>query len=724
MSTKVSNQLFREFQGVNGLNPWRQHNSSSREQMFSSHISQTLVVNGATERRCQTGVEREFGKYTFKVRMPCDGEIIKIIPRYRPKIGADSIKMNPQTLVIYENAITKEVGIFNLVKYCSYHQYFGFEYKEQDGIRNIRPGAAIAEGTVFLDSPSITPNGGYKYGVQCNMAFMTHPAVSEDGVIISRDVLRRFAFKTYEQRTVEWGSKRFALNLYGDENNFKPFPDIGDRVRYDGILMCLRSYDKGLAVVEQSVSALMEPDFVFDKITYAAGAGGRIVDIRVQHDSQNSAPDAVAGMETQVEKYDLARREFYKEILEEYNRLKSDRRENLRITPEFHRMVVEALSVVDSDQHRIIKLYRQAQLDDWRVEFTIEYDIEPITGFKLSDCHGGKGVIVHVAEPDEMPVDENGNRADIVMDPNSTISRMNIGRLYEQYINAASRDVVIKIKNDIHPWFFGATTAKHKTTMDSYSEHEIKTVLSTLELTQPDSIDRAWKYLLGYYNIVSPKMHVWFTDGEYKGRRIDHLASVIKDGIYLYMPPENEPESEEIIKQLEMFYKPVYGPVSYIGNSGKRVITKNNVRIGGVYMILLEKTGDDWTAVSSGKLQHFGVLSQVTNTDKHSHPSRQQAIRALGESEVRIYAAYAGAKVTADILDRNNNPAAHKQILYSILGADKPTAIQSAVDRKILPLGGARPLSLVKHISECSGLSFIYRDYKPNWESDQTVVYK
>ena len=39
-----------------------------------------------------------------------------------------------------------------------------------------------------------------------------------------------------------------------------------------------------------------------------------------------------------------------------------------------------------------------------------------------------------------MPVDEEGNRADIVMDPNSRVNRMNIGGLTEQYINAASRE--------------------------------------------------------------------------------------------------------------------------------------------------------------------------------------------------------------------------------------------------------------------------------------------
>jgi hypothetical protein len=299
-----------------------------------------------------------------------------------------------------------------------------------------------------------------------------------------------------------------------------------------------------------------------------------------------------------------------------------------------------------------------------------------------------------------MPVDENGNRADIVMDPNSTISRMNLGRLYEQYINAASRDVVLKITNDLQV---------------TKGEKKLIAKLESIERNNTELFNRVWDYLIGYYKIVSPKMYIWFTDGEYKGTRTEHLASIINNGIYLYIPPDNAPESDEIVSELEKHYRPLYGPVSYIGNSGKRVTTINPVRIGSVYVMLLEKTGDDWTAVSSGKLQNFGVLSQVTNADKFSQPSRNQAIRALGESEVRIYVAYAGAEITSDILDRNNNPITHRKILDNILSADKPTNIDLLVNRAEIPLGGSKPLTLVKHMAQMSGWEMAYAPYVPNY---------
>jgi DNA-directed RNA polymerase beta subunit len=699
---KVENQIHRELMGVSSLNPWDGHDSSSRKQMFASHLSQALVINGSTERFCQTGMEREYGKYTFSIKVPGDInsqggiEVIRVIERYPAKIGPDSIKFNPQTVVLYEDINNKEIGIINIPSYCSYHQYFGFEYKAKSALSDIRAGAFIQAGTILLDSPSITDNGGYKFGAECNMAFMSHPAVSEDGIMISRDVLKRFGFKTYENRAVEYGCKRFPLNLYGDAENYKPFPDIGDRIRKDGILIGLRSYDTELGAVEQGINDLMEPDFIFDKLTYAGGEGGRIVDIRVQHSGRFNQEIVGANIDAQADKYDGARTHFFHEIVNEYNRLKRTRGDSLRLTPEFHRLVVEALSVIDSDPQHLTKLYRQTPLDDYRIEFVIEYDVVPTIGFKMTGCHGNKGVICHIAEPYEMPIDENGNRADIVMDPNSIISRMNLGCMYEQYINAASRDVVLKITNDLQI---------------KKGEKGLAAKLARMDSTGSDMINRSWDYLLGYYKILSPTMYVWFTDGEYKEKRTTHLAEIINNGIFLYLPPSNSPESEDIVKDLERYYRPVYGPVTYVGNSGKQVVTKKPVRIGSMYILLLEKTGDDWTAVSSGKLQHFGVLSQVTNSDKFSQPSRNQAIRALGESEVRIYASYCGSKITTDILDRNNNPASHKAILESILGAERPTNINEAIDRTILPIGGSKPLNLIKHMGAVSGWKFVYRPH-------------
>lgn len=402
MVKRDPNQLDVRLMGVNGLNPWDGADSASRKQMWSSQIGQHLVFSGLTQRRHQTGMEQEYGKYTFATEMPHDGEIIRTIDLYRKSYDYDSIQLNPLTVVIYERVDTREVGCVFLNNFFSQHPYFGFDYKRQPSMGKLRPGNLIKKGEVFLDSPGITPDGGYMFGAEVNVAFMTHPAVSEDGILISEDVCPNFKIKTYERRTVEWGNKRFALNTYGDEKHPRPFPDIGDYVREDGVLMALREYDDELAVVEQNVNSLREVDYIFDRITYVpANTRGRVVDIRIHHDPNAPSAGSLIGMDEQGLKYDRKRRDFYQAILDEYNRIKRERGASFRVSPEFNRLARDAISVVGRNttapNEPIRKLHRQAPLDQWRVEFVIEYEIVPHHGFKLSDSHGGKKIKVHLS---------------------------------------------------------------------------------------------------------------------------------------------------------------------------------------------------------------------------------------------------------------------------------------------------------------------------------------
>jgi DNA-directed RNA polymerase beta subunit len=715
------NELHMELLNVLSLNPWDGNDSAVRKQMFASHLGQMLPFRGATERYCQTGAEREFAKYTFSTRVPVDCQVIRVIDRYRATLGQDSVirnrEDNPHTLIIYEDVKTNEIGCIDAQIYTSYHTHFGFRNAVKPALSRLNPGDWLAGGTILSDSPSVRDTGGYKYGRECNVAFMTHPATSEDGVLVSSDLVKEFVFNKFETRVVEFGHRYYPLNLYGDAEHFKAFPDIGDFVRPDGLLMALRSYDRDpqsydreLAIVEQGIHDLMEPDHVFDRLTYAGTGRGRVIDIRVHHDRQASVFPTPRGMEVQAARYDAALHTFYDEIVKEYRRLERERgREYLRLTPEFHRLVVEALAATMQTKERVFKLYRNAPVDDWRIEFVIEYEVTPTTGFKITDTHGGKGVICKVVPPEAMPVDADGNRAEIVFAPNSIVSRENPGRAYELFVNAYSRDVVRQICR----WF--GLSPREQNTLARIRE---------IEAHNPEVFTQAVDYLVGYYAIVVPNMAKWFRpdpglppERHYQKPMAEHLAGVIAaDMLTLHYPPDNPRHTADIVRLLERNgYRSTFGPVTYTGNSGRVVRTKAPVRIGSMYIILLEKIADDGTAVSSGKTQHFGVLSPVTNVDKYALPYRPQSIRAFGEAEMRLIAAYCGPRAVAEIVDRNNSRETHQAILDSILRAGNPSDIACAVDRSVVPYGNNRPLQLVRHLLACMGVGFVHTPYAPDW---------
>lgn len=388
MSNKeVPSQMYRTLLGIIGLNPWIDHNSASRLQMNAAHIAQKLVVDGMTERYCETGMEQEFGKYTFAVEIPTDCQIIAVIPKYRQGMGINSIQSNPYTVVVFEDERTKEIDYVELPQYKSYHSHFGFPYKEQAAMKDVRVGNFLKKGTKLLDSPGITPDGNYMYGVELNVAFMSHPAVSEDGIIMSESALKKFTFRTYETKVVEWGKKKFPLNLYGDENNYKPFPDIGDYVREDGLLMALRNYDAPLSVIRQNKQSCSEVNQIFDKRVYAEGVRGRIIDIRI--DTNGDRKGELGPMDLQLEKYIIENKRFYGDIIKLYKDIERQRGAAIQISPKFQQLVVEALSVVEEDKGKISKFYRKAPLDDYRLEFTIEYTMVPREGNKFTSLDGG-----------------------------------------------------------------------------------------------------------------------------------------------------------------------------------------------------------------------------------------------------------------------------------------------------------------------------------------------
>lgn len=148
------------------------------------------------------------------------------------------------------------------------------------------------------------------------------------------------------------------------------------------------------------------------------------------------------------------------------------------------------------------------------------------------------------------------------------------------------------------------------------------------------------------------------------------------------------------------------GPVTYRGRSGNIVTTVANILIGSMYVVLLEKTGSDWAAVSSAKRQHFGLLAKLTNADKYSLPWREQPTRLLAEAEVRLLTAIVGSDITADLLEIPNSPTASKAIVRALLEANKPTSIKQVLDRKKVPRGGSRSIGFVKHMLECAGFEF------------------
>lgn len=697
MSEQFINELTPQMLGIQSLVPTGMHDSSARAQMNNSHFSQRVVLNKHDEKVLISGVEKKFTPFTFNVKMPCDGKIVRVIHKYDPK-GSINVqgKQHTNTIVIYQRHDNGKYGYFDLPYFHCNHQIFGFKYvPNYENISKIKQGEFISKDTIFADAPTVGENGTYDYGVNANIAFMSMKAVAEDGFIASDRFLDRLGFKITEKRQFGIGASSFALNLYGkDATDFKPFPELGDKVRDDGVLVALRDYDSELNPVEMSIFDMQEINYIFDKRIHVKAGGGKVVDITVirNNEAVKYLPTEISGF---LDKYADAYEDYNRKIYETYLELK---KETKRLTgtdfvdmePSFHNLVVDAMAICNVDGNKIRQplklLYRKQPIDEYFVDITIEHDIVPdYPGFKLSDSHGSKGIVCKIVPWQQMPCNEEGVYADLVTDSASVINRMNIGRLYEHQITGAARDVTLRIRK-----ILGVEKVSHEYLMS----------------LDDKTFNNIWSMVLDLHKCIDGEQYKVYSSLVSK----EDISYVLEDSINSYvkilLPIDRKKSLKDISKEIEKVVKPCYSKVTfYDPETGKKELSQSNIRIGMCYMIVLNKIADDGSSVAISKQQHFGIPTSSTKNDKYANAWRNSAVRTDGESEVRIKVGYCGEELQAETMDLSNSPMSQRAAYDMLLTHETPSNIDRIIDRTIYPLGTARPIQITQHTLMCCGFS-------------------
>lgn len=670
-----------ELLGIASLNFAAAEDSAARQEMLGSHVAQCLVIKRASIRRCLTGMERVFGTATFNIKMPHNGEIRAIVEKYPRAEGPDAIRMNPHTTIIFENIEKGQLDVLEMPYHHCKHNHYGFRYKLTPKGEALTTRVSLPKGTVLADSPNVDEHGNYKLGVELNAVFASIPGTIEDGVIISHSTIDKLTAMGFEKRAGSFGRKRYPLNLYpGANGEYQPFPNIGERIREDGLLFAFREYNELLAGVEMAEDSLRQVDHVFDRRVYGIPSA-KVVDVVSRRGTSNQKPRTPAGMEKQAQKYHEAHARYYDELQRITSNLEHAGRS--KITSRLHRLLVEGLVFKnDSIKNRPKQMYNLQELDEWRVDVTFEYMVRPNVGSKITNLHGGKGVICQVLPDEDMPVDIFGTRAEVIMDGNSIIKRMNPGVLFEQWFNA-------------------------------YGDQVKRDLIKMREANPATFYTEGWDFLMRFYGMVSPKMVEVLNSKSYKqrgGSPKRHIDEILKDCVHLWFPLDSPVTLQNAAKALKANYPLIKGPITYRGRSGKVVTTRRNIEIGSVYYVLLEKIGDDWSGVSSTKLQHFGIPAKINKHDKHATPARPMPVRILGESEVRLMVAACGGQPVARLIEMSNSPQLHKHVVMNILKASKPSDIESIVTDPNLIDRGGRNLAFVHHSLEISGVRFVRQD--------------
>ena len=285
-------------------------------------------------------------------------------------------------------------------------------------------------------------------------------------------------------------------------------------------------------------------------------------------------------------------------------------------------------------------------------------------------------------DDDKMPVDADGNVADVIMDGGGVVNRLITARPFEIDINA------------------------------SFARTQKQIIASINADSSRENYQRNFDWLCGAYEIISPRFAA-------KARTRDpvaHINSAVMrspEGIHIQIPTDNPVRIDEAIEKLLERYPKCHGKLLLTLDDGRKVLSDRPGTIGKQYMIILEKTGDEYSAVSSPVLQSQGVPGKLTKGDKQSSPGRPQATRITGETEGRILNSLVGHDTLFELLDIANSPTTHRAVCRELLTHPTPTNIDRIVDREKYPRGNNRIVGIGNDGSLSSRPGQEYVEYAP-----------
>ena len=399
-------EIKEELVGLHSSNPFIRETSSARSYMYSSHLSQAIPIYHGEEKIVQSGVEKQFGDNTFAKKLDMDARIIKMIPRNRG-ISNNTVTSVVEHLVIVEYIETGEYDCIRIPYFNQTHVEFGFQYsKNEELLNSIRPGDVLQAGTVFADAPTVRENKGWALGCNANLALIGLPETAEDGMIISEELAEKMSYDVYETKMISFGSDKFPLNLYGDENNYKPFPEIGELVNPDSVLCALREYNTDLSPALCSRKDVRSYDTIFDHCTYVKGPGkilnvlgeqiasSQVVDIKV-YTSPKYKKDVYAGTSDMLDKYVNSLKIFYQDIIDVYEELSREhykryKNNDIKVSPRFHRLIIESMAICGKASNKLSYSYRSKPLDLYTCHITLKNRVILQIGNKCSDSYGGR----------------------------------------------------------------------------------------------------------------------------------------------------------------------------------------------------------------------------------------------------------------------------------------------------------------------------------------------
>lgn len=609
--------------------------SAARVTMDASQTPQAVVLNNGELPQWFTGYEEIFGRYTFGTAgIKEKGTIVAVIPKFHKWAP-----QNPSLLVIYTGWESGEINCFTVENHVALSSSVGFGYRTKPiNTHCLFPGHVVEPNMEFTQ-PCNHDDNLYGIGIDVPVAFISLRSTVEDANGISESLAKRLQFNRIFRYTVDIPSREIPLNLYGDNVSYECIPELGATVNPQGILLATRPIAKGgFADLTDTSLHQVKPgqDRTFRVFTQPPPV---VVDLDVylgQNVKRDNLDDPHFEQVRQIYDQHIY---FYNQVVDHYYTLTG---KGHTCSNRFNDLVTTALGylAVAIKRHglrtklsqgtyqvlnrctnrgrgsREFGLYdatTEQPVDFIRMVITVRQACEGTRGSKTTGRDGCKGVTSVVIPDEDMPVDDHGIRAHMVLCPRAIPNRLVTQPLYEQFFNRAAEMVrrrVIAIP-------------------ETQWADRVKVVLDFITILDP-----TWAKLVAQ------------TIGRQEAAK-NYLETIVEDKLHYRIPPISKRPLLDLVEAIAAAYPEVEAtPVTYYirqpDGTRRRCRTKVPVMIGNKYIKLLFRIPGSQLSATSGAFinQHCQPVRPDDNT-RHAAPLKQTPQR-FGEDETHLIGAALG----------------------------------------------------------------------------------
>ena len=445
---------------------------------------------------------------------------------------------------------------------------FGFRYNTED-LDKLQVGDLIPEGSVLYKSTSYDEDNNYRFGVNATFCYTSDVRTTEDAILVSESFADKFRCVEVEKIKVSINDNDVLLNLYGDEEHYKCFPDVGETIK-DSIICATRRINNEQIFYDFKETNLRKINFSEDVLCIEHGEGGKIIDINV-YSNKTMEEMEINEYHAQVNKYYKNEQRYYKELVESTQDMVIENKEHGRNLNYVYKKSKDILN----ENVKWCEQHGKKPFSNMIVEFLVEREVPLKKGSKITGLFGNKGVISKIVPDDEMPILENGKVVDVQFNCLGVINRLNSFQLFEQSINFIMNRTIDRIKtletNDQRASVI-FTMIKHFNTRQAKEMGEMYSNLSVEE-------------------------------------REEFIQDIYKYGVFVHIPPFwHERPLFDVLSEIYDKYDWLNPYKAYIKKNGRYRPIMNELIVGEMYIIRLKQTASKGLSTRSvGGVNLVGV---------------------------------------------------------------------------------------------------------------------